>query len=136
MSSFITKPFLAMCWLVPMSLAGQMRADSGYYIATLGHDTVALERYVRTPTSLTIHQLTRLPETRLVDTHVEWDERGRLVAYEQVSRAVPGTGGATRLTTIATVMGDSIRIDVITGSGPARSRTSSLAADVPFINLA
>lgn len=126
--------FLALL-AVPAALAAQVRPDSGYFVATLGTDTVALERYVRTRTSLTVHQLSRLPETRLVDLTVQWDESGRLIGYDLHSRAVPGTGGAAPIRTVATVRGDSIRTATTLGNNAPRVRVSAAPADVPFLNL-
>lgn len=125
---------LAALW--PATLQAQVRADSGYYLAMLGRDTVSFERYVRTPTLLRVHQMTRLPEARLVDLTVRWDESGKLLGYEHSSQAVPGTGGAAAVHTVVTVIGDSIRTEVNMANNTPRVRTTPLAADIPFINLA
>ena len=124
---------IGMLW--PVVASAQMRADSGAFVATLGTDTVAIERYVRSPTSLVIHQLTRLPESRIVDSTVRWDESGRLLGYDQLSAPVPRTGGAARVRTVATVVGDSLRIEVTQGNGVPRVRTIAADGDIPFLNL-
>ena len=124
---------IGMLW--PVVASAQMRADSGAFVATLGTDTVAIERYVRSPTSLVIHQLTRLPESRIVDSTVRWDESGRLLGYDQLSAPVPRTGGAARVRTVATVVGDSLRIEVTQGNGVPRVRMIAAEGDIPFLNL-
>ncbi len=114
--------------------AQRTQPDSGAFMALLGRDTVSIERYVRSPTRLQVEAVRRDPQTRLLVLVVEWNEAGRLSAFELLDSAPPGSGGQSRIRTVATAQGDSLRIEVTQSSNQPRVRTIRLGADVPWIS--
>ncbi len=115
-------------------LAAQVKPDSGAFVTRLGNDTIALERFVRTPTHLQVEALTRVPQTRLLYLTVDWDTAGRLTGYQMIDAPAPGSGGPARIRTTATARGDSLRIEVVQGRNTPRVRQLLLGADVPLIS--
>jgi hypothetical protein len=59
----------------------QAPADSAAFIVRLGTDTLAIERWVRTPDRLEAVAVTRSPRTMLRRYSVRFDEAGRAVAF-------------------------------------------------------
>jgi len=119
--------------LAPATVSAQAR-DSGAYVVRLGSDTIAVERYVRTPTLLVVEGVTRLPQTRLTRLVVRSDAAGRITSYEHANSPVPGAGGMGEIITAAGYRADSIRIEVSQGTNAPRVRTiAGTPAMLPLI---
>jgi hypothetical protein len=130
----VASRWLIGCWLfLPVAASAQAR-DSGAFVVMLGNDTVALESYVRTARQLIVRAVTRVPETRVIDLRVDWDEAGRLTAYDMLNTPPQGSGGPAPIRTIATVMGDSVQIAVSQGNALPRVRKIRGGADLPLIS--
>jgi len=120
--------------LVPVPLAAQAR-DSGAFVVRLGDDTIAVERYVRTPSLLVIESVSRLPQTRRTRLIVQRGEDGRVLSYEYTNAPPTGGGGAREIVTTAEYRGDSIRVVVAQGANGPRIRTIAGARDMlPLIS--
>jgi hypothetical protein len=126
------RSWLFLLALLPVATQAQT-PDSGSFVVKLGHDTIALERYSRTPTQLWVKAVIRVPETRIIDLNVDWDASGRLRGYQMRNSAPPRTGGAAAVRTIATVVGDSVQFEVAMGNGLPRIRVVPAGGDVPLI---
>ncbi|HSL70325.1 MAG TPA: hypothetical protein VK864_08795, partial [Longimicrobiales bacterium] len=119
---------------LPLALSAQVLPDSGALVVTLGRDTIAVERFVRTPTRFEMVGLSRVPQTRMVRMVVSWNDAGKLTAYEVLNFAPPGGRGGARIRTVGKAVGDSVEVEMSQGDGPARVRRIPGGADVPFVN--
>ena len=108
------------CFLVVLALvlAGPVAADdSGCFVVRLGRDTVGIERYVRTASSLTVEQVGRAP--RVTRRHFAYDYAGGVLTH--LAAVVTPAGAAVPTQTVdATVEPDSLRLSIRNGSGPAQ----------------
>ena len=108
-------------------------ADTSSLTARLGVDTIAVERIVRTATSVEAELVTRSPRTTLQRHRATLDVRGMLSAL-QITELDPTTGAEMRRTTY-THIGDSLRI-VETGGERSGERTVAAPAEwLPFVDL-
>ena len=75
--------FLGCLALVGTALsAGAQQVDSAAFVTLLGDDTLAVERFVWTPTGIEAETLLRSPATRVGKYMLEMDSQGQLVRYE------------------------------------------------------
>jgi hypothetical protein len=72
---------LALPATTPASALAQVAGDSAAFVVRLGNDTLAVERWVRTPDRLDVMAVTRSPRTMLRRYTVRFDEAGRAVAF-------------------------------------------------------
>src|SRR4051812_22486195 len=63
-------------------VAASANAQTGSFVATLGRDTVHLERFSRKGNVLDGVIVTRIPETRIVKYQMTYRDGGGLVRYE------------------------------------------------------
>lgn len=109
--------------LVALTLAAPAFAkESGNFVVRLGQDTVSVEHYVRTPERLEVDQVGRAP--RVLRRHFVYEySKGALTRLTVV---VTPPGATTPSQTIdASMVGDSLRMQIRNGSAPAQ--TSSVA---------
>jgi hypothetical protein len=122
----------ALLVMIPPVAAAQTRPDTAAFVTRLGTDTLAVERFVRTPRRIDAEVVLRIPRTTRTQYVLELSERGEMVRMESVRRA--GGGDVIQRETVERV-GDSLRI-VTTTDGGERVRT--VAADtwtLPFIDM-
>ena len=85
------------CSLLPKSTRTPAVADRepgverGGFLATLGTDTVHIERFERTATQMHGTIVTRIPMTRVIRWSLETDAAGAPLRYQMSTRAVDGT---------------------------------------------
>src|SRR3954465_2413724 len=75
-------------------LAGSAGAQTGSFVATLGRDTVHLERFERKGNVLDGVIITRIPETRIVRYQMTYDGAGGIARYE--FRTTDASGSSLR----------------------------------------
>jgi hypothetical protein len=112
---------------LPAGAAAQ-RADSAAFIIRLGHDTTAIERYVRTPDRLVAEAVQRSPSTTVHRLEVDLGPGG---AARRSVYTVTSAGGAPLLTRTVGYDGDSATVEQRQG---ATTRTARVAVShpVPF----
>lgn len=123
--------------LAPAALAAQ----SGGFIATLGVDTVHLERFVRQGDRLEGSIVIRTPEVRVIRYTMRFDVAGRPARYEV--ETLSGDGAPVRATGTAgslTYMKDSVIRESLRGGKPETTRIAAPVltlptASAPFIGV-
>ena len=103
------------------------------FVTLLGSDTLAVERFVRTPDGVEALVALRAPETTLTTYSLDLGEDGALRRYESVTRR-PGSSTVVRRET-AEPAGDSLRVTV-TEDGQTQTRTIAGGRQpVPFVDM-
>ena len=95
-------------------LAAQDGGDRAAFFITLGRDTVAVERYARTATSIEGERVSRAPRTVLLRYHATLTPDGRLARVELVSRAV-ANAGARPQRSVTTFGADTATVELTVG---------------------
>jgi hypothetical protein len=126
-------PALALLAAPLFAADAQLRADTSSLTARLGVDTIAVERIVRTATTVDAELVTRSPRTTLQRHRATLDAAGMLTALE-VTHLDPAAGGTLRSVTY-TRSGDSLRIVERGGERPGERTVAAPAAWLPFIDL-
>jgi hypothetical protein len=102
--------------LLYLSMTGAAMADeSGSFVVKLGQDTVSLEQFTRTPTSLEVDQVGRSP--RLMHRHLKYEYAGGALTRLSMVVTPPGAGAPTQ-TLNGAMDGDSLRLSVVNGAAP------------------
>jgi hypothetical protein len=130
---------LALLALVSNSLHAQA-TTTGAFITRLGTDTVAVERYQRTGDKLVGDLLMRNPRARVMHYVADLDRNGRIKGMTVSVRRVGGDTTAPPVTSITTLLGDTIAtIDVARSGLPDTSATGKKpfhGTGVPQVNFA
>ncbi|HEX6533232.1 MAG TPA: DUF2911 domain-containing protein [Gemmatimonadaceae bacterium] len=110
-------------------------ADQGAFLVRLGNDTVAVERFTRTPTTLDGVNLLRIPQTVVRHYTATFDARGYLTRYEVSVRGAAQPADAPPMQhALLTFRGDSAVVELHADS----SRTVAVKAGpelLPLMNL-
>lgn len=90
---------LAAALLTPGALRAQAGADSATFVVTLGSDTLAVERFRRTPTRITGELLMRRPVAKLAryELTTSRDGAAERLRVEEWSGLIDTTGAGTRV---------------------------------------
>ena len=126
--------------LLPGSLSAQ-QADSGAFFVRLGKDTLAVERYVRTPRQQVSDAVLRTPQTRALRLTLTFNADGTVSSYEVLNSpvaGVPNSSGVVR--TLVTYRGDSAQVEtwVAGAARPPRrigARGDMLPVQLPFYSM-
>lgn len=116
----------------------QQLPDSGSFFVRIGRDTIAVERYTRTPQQLVAEAVMRTPITRHVKLTVTFRGDGAVSWWEVINSpvaGVPNSGPASRM--IVTLLGDSAQVEVSSAgvSRPQRkvaAHPGMLPLQIPF----
>lgn len=126
-------PALVFAPLAAVPAQGTAVPDSGAYVTRLGSDTLAVERFVRTPRRVEADVVLRVPATVRTRYLLELGPDGEMARLESVTtdprRARPDRRE------LVTRAGDSLRIVTTVGDS---TRTRAVAADaavLPFIDM-
>lgn len=125
--------------LLALALAGcastpPPASTSAGFVTRLGEDTLAVERFVRTPTGMEATVALRAPRTTLTTYRLDLDAAGRLTGYEAVVRQ-PLTGEVLRRQS-ATPVGDSLRVTSSETEGETETRmVAGSERALPFIDM-
>ena len=123
--------FLATCMC-----AGTLPAQSGSFIATLGIDTMQVERFAQNGNRLEGIVVTRSPVTRIARWSADRDARGHLARFEVQTTAGDGTAAAGVAERVAfTWIGDSLVRDVVAQGQASQQRFAAPVGTVPGPSL-
>lgn len=106
--------------------------DSGAYITRLGSDTLAVERFVRTPRRIEAEVVLRVPATSRTHYVLDLGPDGELVRLEATTNPRGTRPGRRELVTRD---GDSLRIVTTVGDSTRRRSVAAGAAVLPFIDM-
>ncbi|HEX5437224.1 MAG TPA: DUF2911 domain-containing protein [Gemmatimonadaceae bacterium] len=129
-------PFaLALLTLLPLLVASApahaQDTGSGAFVVTLGHDTIAVERFTRTSTTLTGDLVLRTPATRIVHYTATLGTHARVTRMDVAVRHV---GQATTTQTMTLRWSGDTAVQTITASGKTRTvRTAAPAGTAPWL---
>ena len=107
--------------------------DSGAYVTRLGSDTLAVERFVRTPRRVEADVVLRVPATSRAHYLLELGPDGELVRLDAVTTDPRGIRPERR--ELVTRAGDSLRIETTVGDSTRRRTVAADAAALPFIDM-
>ena len=115
----------------PVAAAASPNDERGF-IATLGTDTVSVERFTRTANTLEGDFLTRVPQTRVIHYSATLGPDGRIQTFESALR--PGSALQGPPTQQATVIfeGDSARITATAGANTNSATIAARPGAVPL----
>ena len=109
-------------------------SETSAFITLLGTDTLAVERFTRTPEGMTATVALRAPRTTLTTYRLDLDADAGLASYEAVALQ-PLTGEVLRRQ-LAEPVGDSLRITLAETMGETTTRTIAGAdRPLPFIDM-
>lgn len=109
-------------------------SETAAFVTTLGADTLAVERFTRTPAGMEATVALRAPRTTLTTYRLALDSEGGLQSYEAVARQ-PLTDEVLRRQRVEPV-GDSLRVTLTETEGEASTRTIAGADQpLPFIDM-
>lgn len=116
----------------PCPAFAQAPPDSGAFVSRLGHDTLTVERYVRTADRLEAEALFRSPETRFARMTVHYGAGGRV---ERVEATVSAPDATPLRRMVATFAGDSATVETtVEGQSGRTRRVASRADAVPELD--
>lgn len=138
--------FLLLALAPSLLIAGCASADrpggapatgaDGAFVTLLGTDTLAVERFTRTPAGMEATVVLRAPRTTVTHYRLDLDPSGALQRYEATTR-LPGDapGAAPVRREVAVRDGDSLRVTV-TGEGARTAAVPAAAGALPFVDMA
>jgi hypothetical protein len=137
MRSIVTRPLLRAACALPLLAAAPAAAqqtDSAALVTVLGRDTLAMERWTRTPTRITAEAVVRSPRTTHRRYELELAPDGRMRRYEErvFDPAAPET--AVRTEVYEPVEGGWTRTMTL-GDSVATSRVEAAAEALPWVDL-
>ena len=111
--------------------------DSAAYVTRLGDDTLAVERFVRTPTRVEAEVLLRAPRTTVTRYVLELDDAGGMRRLESVTRDPRAAADAPPARReVVERRGDSLVVTTTAGSAAPASRTVAAApGTLPFLDM-
>ena len=118
-------------------LAGSAQAQTAGFVTQLGNDTIAVERYTRTPDSLVGEMVARSPKTQRVSYVARLDKHGAVATYTAVFYQGVLPGSAVRVRAEADLRGpDSIRVAFTRGDSTQHSAVPYQAGALPILEPA
>ena len=109
-------------------------SETAAFVTTLGADTLAVERFTRTPAGMEATVALRVPRTTLTTYRLALDSQGGLQSYEAVTRQ-PLTEEVLHRQRVEPA-GDSLRVTLTEPAGEAATRTIAGADQpLPFIDM-
>jgi hypothetical protein len=115
----------------PAGPAASREASEGAFVVLLGRDTVAVEEFRRTPTTLEGRQLVRTPRTSVRTYTATLAADGALTTFGMTAEE-PGTGAPESRTEI-TFRNDSAHVQVVQGAETRSFRVAAPAGSIPFV---
>jgi hypothetical protein len=111
--------------------------DKGAFVTLLGNDTLAVEEYIITDSTITTQVVLRSPETQISTYLLDFDEFGGMESLLQTNHA-PAVGFSDEGATARYIskLGDSLRVDVFSDDGDMNSFTAPYEpGTLPFIDM-
>lgn len=143
-ASLVRRPLAAaLLAAVPATAAAQTTArpatsaDSAVLVTRLGVDTLAIERFVRTPRRVEAQVLLRTPTTSLTRYVLTLDAQGNLARMESSTRDPLAPADARPMRTESIVRaGDSLVVTTTPATGAATTRTvAAPPRTLPFLDM-
>jgi hypothetical protein len=145
-ASLVRRPLAAALLLaVPAAVGAQGAApaapaatpDSAVLVTRLGVDTLAIERFVRTPRRVEAQVLLRTPRTSLTRYVMLLDAQGNMTRLESSMRDPLAPADAPPLRAESVVRkGDSLVVTITPASGEATTRTvAAVPRTLPFLDM-
>lgn len=111
-------------------------SNQAAFVTLLGSDTLAVEQFQKTDTSITANVILRSPETRFSKYLLKWDETGGI---EEMARTdyPTSTGFAGEGAVVQTVVrdGDSLMVDITMGENSRSYKAPYQPGVLPFIDM-
>ncbi|MGQ0562811.1 MAG: DUF2911 domain-containing protein [Gemmatimonadota bacterium] len=124
------------CGTIGAPAAQAQSADSGAFFVRLGKDTIAVERYVRTPLQLIGEAVLRSPQTRRYKLTVTFKADGSVSWYEVENIPVAGVpNSAPIMRSVTTYGADSARTQTWVAAAPRPMRSVAASADMIPLQL-
>lgn len=126
---------LSLLLALPTALASQAAPDSAGYVTRLGIDTLAIERFVRTPTRVEAEVLLRIPTTTRTTYVMTLAPDGTMERLESKTYD-PGRPSSEPIRTqVIERVGDSLRIAMTGGRSEGERMIAAPSATLPFIDM-
>ena len=117
----------------PSATPSALSEERAGLVTLLGTDTLAVERYVRTPTGIEALVALRAPRTTLTAYNLSLAADGALQRYQATTRQ-PGSDAVVRRET-AEPVGDSLRVSVVEDGETSVRTVAGGARPVPFVDM-
>ena len=129
-------PLIVAALVTPIAGSAQATApDSGGYVTRLGTDTLAIERFVRTPQRVQAEVLLRIPTTTRTTYVMELAPDGTMRRLESQTFD-PGQPGTEPVRAqVIERRGDSLRVETKAGRGEGVRTVAAPPATLPFIDM-
>ncbi|HEX2209449.1 MAG TPA: DUF2911 domain-containing protein [Longimicrobium sp.] len=115
--------------------AAAQQADSAALVTVLGHDTLALERWVRTPTRVTAEAVVRSPRTTWRRYVLDLAPDGTMRRFEERVLDPANTGGTPLRTDVYEAAEGGWTRTVVQGDSTVNSRVEASAQSLPWVDL-
>lgn len=109
-----------------------MTSDSGGFVTTLGADTVSVERFKRTATTLEGDFVARVPMTRVIHYSATLGPDGTIRSYESALRPGAALQGPPTQQASVVFTGDSARINATAGANTSEATIAARPGAVPI----
>lgn len=119
---------------LPAAVPAAAQADSAALVTVLGRDTLALERWVRTPQRVTAEAVVRAPRTTLRRYVLDLAPDGRMRRFEERIFDPAGAGGAPLRTEVFAAADSGWTRTVTQGDSTATTRVEAPATALPWID--
>lgn len=113
---------------------GAQRPDSASLVTRLGHDTLAVERFVRAGNRIEAEVVLRSPRVTRTRYLLETSPAGGMTRMESLALD-PRSGSPTGRRTVVTLVGDSLRIETTVNGETTTRSTAASGAVLPFIDM-
>lgn len=125
--------------VAPVLFSGPAAAqtpDSGAFFVRLGKDTIAVERYLRTPYQLRAEAALRTPQTRHYELNLTFRDDGGVSWYELLNKPVAGVPNPVPLMrSVTTYVGDSAQVETWVAAAQRPSRAIPAAPHMVPLQL-
>jgi len=115
------------------AMPAMLPAQSGEFLVRLGRDTLAVERYTRTPDRLEGEQVVRSPRTVHRLYTATFGPGGALERFELITHNVSGGPGPLERKATATFSGDSVVMTIPRDDSAATMRVKTGPGALPYI---
>lgn len=134
-SSFLRRAACTAPLLAAIAAPAAAQTDSAALVTVLGRDTLALERWVRTPERLTAEAVVRSPRTTVRRYVLDLGTDGRMRRFEERVFDPAAAGGAPlRTETVEAAEGGWTRT-VVQGDSTVTGRVEAVAESLPWVDL-
>ncbi|HEU0298394.1 MAG TPA: DUF2911 domain-containing protein [Longimicrobium sp.] len=127
-----TPTLAALALALAAAPAAAQQGESGAFVVRLGRDTVAVEQFTRTATSLTGTLVTRAPRTTVRTYTAQLRPDGTISRFEMTTR-VPSAPELLPQTSTVSTGGDSVDVRIVRGDTNREMRVAAPAEAFPHV---